>query len=135
MKNPIRTFACQYILSQFFLTFSKHFPPVSGSHNNRNELCRQSGVGGYETCSTSSISESQFYILVHAFESHRRGTLTLTGSNMISVRNQTETEQTESPNDLSPIQNHCQQLGLYQKIENITTIVEKTGHELALGGT
>ena len=75
--------------------------------NTRAELCKKRSTGSTEYCPSFNVADSSFYTLVHAYKPHRSGSLSFTGSNLISVTNTTEQE---------PEMSQCQQKGLYYDI-------------------
>ena len=93
--------------------------------NNSNRLCKSDGGSGSERCQTPSNTDvSSFYAIVYAHRDHTTGSLTFTGSKLISVTHANQTE------DTPPVLNQrCQQIGLVQKIENITGVIDQTHQE------
>ena len=75
--------------------------------NTRAELCKKRSTGSTEYCPSFNVAGSSFYTLVHAYKPHRSGSVSFTGSNLISVTNTTEQE---------PEMSQCQQKGLYYDI-------------------
>jgi len=75
--------------------------------NTRAELCKKRSTGSTEYCPSFNVADSSFYTLVHAYKPHRSGSISFTGSNLISVTNTTEQE---------PEMSQCQQKGLYYDI-------------------
>ena len=70
---------------------------------------------------------SSFYAIIYAHSDHTTGSLTFTGSRLISVTNVNHTKETEPVLKL-----RCEQIGLAQKIENITGAIDQT-HQGAEG--
>ena len=75
--------------------------------NTRAELCKKRSTGSTEYCPKFNVAGSSFYTLVHAYKPHRSGSVSFTGSNLISVTNTTDQE---------PEMRQCQQKGLYYDI-------------------
>ena len=75
--------------------------------NTRAELCKKRSTGSTEYCPSFNVAGSSFYTLVHAYKPHRSGSVSFTGTNLISVTNTTEQE---------PEMSQCQQKGLYYDI-------------------
>ena len=55
-----------------------------GRHNLFERLCQSRGAKGQEVCKINEITENELFILIQAVKDHSEGTLTLTGSNLIS---------------------------------------------------
>ena len=83
--------------------------------NTRAELCKKRSSGSTEECPKFNVASGSFYTLVHAYKSHRSGTLVFTGLNLISVTNTTEEESDTS---------QCQQKGLYYDIAILKNYVK-----------
>ena len=103
------------------MIFRKNEKTTGGS----NRLCKSAGDSGNERCKTPSNTDvSSFYAIIYAHSEHTRGSLTFTGSKLISVTNVNHTKETE------PVMKQCcEQIGLAQKIENITGAIDQTHQE------
>ena len=103
------------------MIFSKNEKTTGGN----NRLCKSDGSSGSERCKTPSNTDvSSFYAIIYAHSEHTKGSLTFTGSKLISVTNVNHTKETE------PVMKQCcEQIGLAQKIENITGAIDQTHQE------
>ena len=103
-----------------FLFFSK-----TEDADSSNRLCKSDGGSGNERCRTPSNTDvSSMYAIIHAHRDHTTGSITFTGSKMISVTNANQTQ--EIPTVLNQ---RCEKIGLVQKIENITGAIDQTHQE------
>lgn len=90
-----------------------------------NRLCKSAGDSGSERCKTPSNTDvSSFYTIIYAHSDHTTGSLTFTGSKLISVTNVNHTKETEPV-----LKQRCEQIGLAKKIENITGAIGQTHQE------
>ena len=81
--------------------------------NTRAELCKKRSTGSTEYCPSFNVADSSFYTLVHAYKPHRSGSLSFTGSNLISVTTVDDTEMSQ-----------CHQKGLYDDIAILKNYVK-----------
>ena len=103
------------------MIFSKNEKTTGGN----NRLCKSDGSSGSERCKTPSNTDvSSFYAIIYAHREHTKGSLTFTGSKLISVTNVNHTKETEPV-----LRQRCEQIGLAQKIENITGAIDQTHQE------
>ena len=104
------------------------FSKTEDADGGRNRLCKSAGGSGNERCRTPSNTDvSSMYAIIYAHRDHTTGSITFTGSKLISVTNANQTEQTP------PVLNQrCEKIGLVQKIENITSAIDQT-HQKAEG--
>ena len=73
-----------YFIVENFVCFSSDSMIQTGSSSSA-ELCKGRSDNGEESCPIFNAPSDTFYTQVHSYKAHDRGTLTFTGSNMISV--------------------------------------------------
>ena len=128
-----------YLIVENFVCFSVNSSIRTGS-SSRPGLCKSRSDSGEETCPTFNALSDTFYTLVHSYKAHDRGTLTFTGSNLISVSDTSgsssqspsspSTTTTEvSPSDSTPVNEQCQENGLYYEIDTLKSTIEQANQE------
>jgi len=92
------------------------------STSSSSRLCKSAEDSGRERCPTPrDTTVSTFYTIVHAYRSHPSGTLTFTGSNLISATNANQTEES-----MSVVTQHCEQIGLFDKMDDLQSAIEES---------
>ena len=128
-----------YLVVENFVCFSANSSIRTGSSSGA-ELCKSRSENGEETCPNFNAPSDTFYTLVHSYKAHDRGTLTFTGSNLISVSDTSgsssqspsspSTTTTEvSPSDSTPVNEQCQENGLYYEIDTLKSTIEQANQE------
>ena len=124
-----------YLIVENFVCFSANSSIRTGSSSGA-ELCKSRSDNGEETCPTFNAPSDTFYTLVHSYKAHDRGTLTFTGSNLISVSDTSgsSSQSTSSPvtttTEVStPTNDRCQENGLYYEIDTLKSTIEQANQE------
>ena len=92
------------------------------STSSSSRLCKSAEDSGRERCPTPRDTiVSTFYTIVHAYRSHPSGTLTFTGSNLISATNANQTE-----DSMSLVTQRCEQIGLFDKMDDLQSAIEES---------
>ena len=124
-----------YLIVENFFCFSVNSSIRTGS-SSRPGLCKSRSDSGEETCPTFNAPSDTFYTLVHSCKAHDRGTLTFTGSNLISVSDtsgslsqSTSSPVTTTTEVSTPTNDRCQENGLYNEIDILKSTIEKANQE------